>query len=47
MVFNTTFNNIFQLYHSGQFKLVEETADLSKVTDKLIMYRVHLAINRD
>ena len=41
MVVNATFNNISVI-------LVEETTDLSQVTDKLyhMLYRIHLAINR-
>ena len=41
MVFNTTFNNFFQLYRGSQFywgrkpEYIEKTTDLSQVTDKL------------
>ena len=41
MVFNATFNNIFQLYRGSQFywwrksEDLEKTTDLSQVTDKL------------
>jgi len=43
MVFNATFNNISVISWLSVI-LMEETIDLSQVTDKLL-YRVHLAMN--
>jgi hypothetical protein len=48
MVFNATYNNISAISWWSVL-LVEESIDLSQVTDKLyhiILYRVHLTINR-
>jgi hypothetical protein len=42
MVFNGTFNNISGiLWWSGL--LVEETTNLSQVTDHIMLYRIHLS----
>ena len=47
MVFNATFNNISVIMWQSVL-LVEETTDLSQVSDKLyhMLYRVHLTTNR-
>ena len=51
MVFNATFNNIFQLYRSGQFywwRNSEKTTDLPQDIDKLhhiMLYKAHIAMN--
>jgi hypothetical protein len=53
MVFNSTFNNIFQVYLDGQFywgwkpEYSEKTTDLSRVTDKIdhMLKQVNLAMN--
>jgi len=54
IVFNATFNNIFQLYRGSQFywrmepEYLEKTNDLSQVTDKhyhIMLYWVHLTMS--